>query len=84
MRVQRGEHPLLAGVRRAQERDEPRRRRGEGEVHLRGLHLNTLPQGGEFQGQKCWRSIDPLELVKVGSVRLDSFLCEHQMSFVLN
>lgn len=70
-------------MRRAQERDEPRRRRGEGEVHLRGLHLNTLPQGGEFQGQKSWRSKDPLELVKVGPVRLDSFLYEHQISFVL-
>lgn len=70
-------------MRRAQERDEPRRRRGEGEVHLRGLHLNTLPQGGEFQGQKCWRSKDPLELVKLGPVRLDSFLYEHQISFVL-
>lgn len=52
MRVQRGEHPLLVGVRRAQERDEPGRRRGEGEVHLRGLHLNTLSQGGEFKGQQ--------------------------------
>lgn len=71
-------------MRRAQERDEPRRRRGEGEVHLRGLHLNTLPQGGEFQAQKCWTSKDPLQLVKVGSVGLDSFLYEHLISFVLN
>lgn len=46
VRVQRGEHPLLVGLRRPQERFQPRSRRREGPAHLRRLHLHSVAQRG--------------------------------------
>ena len=48
LRVQRGEHPLLAGLRGPQAGAQPRAHRGEGAHHLRGLRLHTLAKRGEW------------------------------------
>jgi len=45
-RIQRGEHPVLAGLRGPQEGEQPRAGGGEGAPHLRGLHLDPVAQGG--------------------------------------
>lgn len=52
VRVQRGEHPVLAGLRGVEEGDERRGGRGEGALYLRGLHLDTVTEGGELLNKK--------------------------------
>lgn len=48
MRVQRREHPVLAGMRRTKERDQPGSDRGEGAFHIRGLYIDIVTQRGNL------------------------------------
>lgn len=48
VRVQRGEHPLLAGLRGSQKGQQSRSGRREGPAHLRGLHLHSIAQRGMY------------------------------------
>lgn len=52
-RVQRGEHALLAGLRRVQEGGEQERGGGAGPGHLRRLHLHSITQRG-LTAHRSW------------------------------